>query len=104
MFIILARLFDEIRTFFERNWWYVSYAKLNVRAGKKEGGWEGKEFLPAIALRHRQISYFALRNVSPRIWQKVSGGGIINRSLKKPLNNTCISTSKNDTIEVEKNY
>ena len=28
----------------------------------------------------------------------------IKEVFKKPLNNTCISTSKNDTIEVEKNY
>jgi hypothetical protein len=34
-----VRLFDEIRTFFERNWWRASRAKLNARAGKKEGGW-----------------------------------------------------------------
>jgi len=34
--------------------------KSDARAGKKEGGWGGKEFLPALAFRRRRISYFAL--------------------------------------------
>jgi len=34
-----VRLFDEIRTFFERHCRRASRAKLNARAGKKEGGW-----------------------------------------------------------------
>ena len=37
--LIVVRLFDEIRTYFERNWRRASRAKLNARAGKKEGGW-----------------------------------------------------------------
>ena len=37
--LIVVRLFDEIRTFFERNWRRASRAKLNARAGKKEGDW-----------------------------------------------------------------
>jgi hypothetical protein len=37
--------------------------KLNARTGKKEGGWRGKEFLPALAFCRRRISYFTLRNV-----------------------------------------
>ena len=37
--LILVRLFDEIRTYFERNWRRALRAKPNARAGKKEGGW-----------------------------------------------------------------
>jgi len=38
--------------------------KLNARAGKKEGGWGGKEFLPALAFA---ASFFAtaIFHISP---------------------------------------
>jgi len=36
---IMVQLYDKVRTYFEQNWWRASRAKLNARAGKKEGGW-----------------------------------------------------------------
>jgi len=47
----MVRLFDEIRTLFERNWRCALQAKLNARAGKKEGGWSVTPL--GIFTRHR---------------------------------------------------
>ena len=84
------RLFDEIRTFFERNWRRASRAKPNARPGRAEKG-VGKmnarpalaplEALPLTGLAscpvvmnakrfatgafRRRISYFTLRNAQP---------------------------------------